>query len=69
MKDREEIITALGIRLDKAARASITRGAQYEPGEYITPDSVRAWTQVAETVVNLIELVVKEGREVEKKDD
>lgn len=68
MKMKAELTEALGQRLDKAARASITRGAQYTPGEHITADSLGAWTGVAEALVNLIEAAVKEGREVEKKD-
>jgi len=73
MQDRDRIITELGSMLEQAARASITRGAIYEPGENIQVDATAAWKGVAETLVSLVEAMVKHGDvlrgEVEESDE
>jgi hypothetical protein len=65
MKDKELIIRTLGDMLFQATRASITMGAQYDPGENISADAKQAWKQVAETLVSLVEVKMQEKKEVE----
>ena len=59
------MVAALGDMLEQAARASVARGATYDPGEKIQLDSKDAWQQVAETIMRLIEA---RGTDVEKPD-
>jgi hypothetical protein len=68
MKDRDQIVIALGSRLEQAARTSVARGALYEPGENISLDAAEAWHKVADTLVALIEAMVKHSGELEKSD-
>lgn len=67
-QNRTKIISTLGDMLAQAARASVARGAAYEPGERINIDAPDAWNAVAETIVKLVEAKVEESR-AEPKDD
>jgi hypothetical protein len=60
MKDRQRVIIELGSRLEAASRASVAKGAMYDPGEDISTDTEGAWRGIAETLVNLVELTVRE---------
>lgn len=60
MSSRENIIKELGSMLNQAARASVAKGAAYEPGENISLDSQAAWNGVAETLVKMVEVMAKQ---------
>ena len=59
-KNRDDIIATLGQTLEDAVRTSVAKGAQYQPGENISTDTTTVWRNVAETLVNLVEIMVRE---------
>jgi len=61
MQDRELIVTEVGRMLEHAVRTSMTYGAIYDPGEHIDRDPKRVWREVAETLVGLVEVMIKHG--------
>jgi hypothetical protein len=60
MKDRQRVIIELGSRLEAASRASVAKGAMYDPGETISTDTEAAWRAIAESLVSLVEITVRE---------
>jgi len=54
MNEREHTTTMLAQMLEKATRASITRGAIYDSGEKIVPPE-EAWELVAAFLIGLAE--------------
>jgi len=60
-----EFAQKLGRALKAAARASVARGAQYNPGEPIILDDDKAWDSVAQHLTDYIDRKL-EGRDVEK---
>jgi hypothetical protein len=65
MTDRNKVIGTLGDMLYQAARASVAKGAVYDPGDNISQDAEAAWRGIAEAIVGFVEQRVAEGREVE----
>lgn len=61
IKDRQRVIIELGSRMEQAARASVARGAQYDPGENISTDTEAAWKAIAESLVNMVEIEVRDA--------
>jgi len=57
---RNDIITALGTTLEDAVRTSVAKGAQYQPGENISTDTTTVWRSVAETLVTMVEIMIRE---------
>lgn len=45
---KHELVSQLAQLLEHAARASVARGAMYDPGENITRDAAAEWRKVAE---------------------
>lgn len=60
-EQRAKVVSELGSRLAQAARASVARGAQYAPGEQISADAEGAWAGIAEHLVSLVEIEVREA--------
>lgn len=58
---RVRIIDELGSRMAQAARASVAKGAQYEPGENISTDAETAWRLIAESLVSMVEIEVRDA--------
>lgn len=69
MKEREQIVSGLGDLLFQAARASVAKGAMYEPGESIILTAESVWQQVAETLVRVVEATVDDRIPRDKQDN
>lgn len=67
---RDKIVGTLGDMMYQAARASVSKGAIYNPGENISQDAEGAWRGIADTIVNLVEKGLVEAfqahREIER---
>lgn len=60
MADHTDFADKLGIALERAARASVAAGAQYEPGETIHFDSKEAWKVLAKHLCEYIDERINE---------
>jgi len=73
MADRQRVIGTLGQMMYQAARASVAKGAIYDPGEHISQDAETAWKGIAEAIIEIIEqgIVAKneEGKEIQRGKD
>ena len=69
--NREKVIDTMGDLMFQAARASITQGAMYDPGESIQNDAKSAWRGIAGALVKMVEEMIKEKQaiEAERPDD
>lgn len=64
MLDRNQAIDALGGMMYQAARASVAKGAVYEPGDNVSTDAAAAWRGIAEAIVGFVEQRIVEAREI-----
>lgn len=65
MKNHEQIVELLAQSLMVAARNQVAVGALYSPGEDMAPkDPIIVWRGLAETLVKLVEVAVRDAREV-----
>jgi hypothetical protein len=67
--DKEKTIGTLGEMLYQAARASVAKGAIYEPGDHISTDAEAAWRGIAEAIVGIVDAKFSEGKEVKPRDE
>ena len=65
MIDRKQAIGTLGDMLYQAARASVAKGAIYDPGENISQDAESAWHGIAEAIVSYVDQRLIEVKEVQ----
>lgn len=71
--DRNQIVGTLGEMMYQAARASVSKGAIYNPGENISQDAEGAWRGIAEAIVGIVDAKLvdafKERKEVTPRDE
>lgn len=60
MEQREQLVEALAEAFQHAARASVARGANYEPHEQINTDTAGAWRAVAMGLAQVVDRIVEE---------
>lgn len=67
-QERTKIVETLADLFAQAARASVAKGASYEPQEQVSLDTRAAWGGVAETIMKLVEVKVRESRQAEEEE-